>query len=48
MREYIGLCSHCGNEVFCLDGFFNGTLTDDKNIVCFDCQSSQNVKKKEE
>lgn len=37
MKELVGYCSVCGKEVFCLDGFFNGIVTEKKEIVCFDC-----------
>lgn len=44
MRELIGSCSICGRELFCLDGFFNGTYTDDNKIVCFDCHTAKEEK----
>lgn len=37
MRELVGSCSICKREIFCLDGFFSGVYTDDKKIICFDC-----------
>ncbi|WML47747.1 hypothetical protein RCG23_20750 [Neobacillus sp. PS3-34] len=37
MKELVGLCSQCGKEVFCLDGFFSGIVTEDKKILCFEC-----------
>lgn len=37
MKELVGLCSLCGKELFCLDGFFNGVHTDDKRVICFEC-----------
>jgi hypothetical protein len=40
MKELIGRCSCCGKELFCLDGFFNGVYTDEKKIVCFDCENA--------
>ncbi|WP_462411985.1 hypothetical protein [Neobacillus sp. Marseille-QA0830] len=46
MKEFIGNCSCCNKEIFCLDGFFNGILTETKEIYCFDCHET--LKKKEE
>ena len=44
MKELVGLCSCCGKEVFCLDGFFNGIISEDKKIYCFDCQDNHEKK----
>ncbi len=37
MKELIGTCTSCSKEVFCLDGFFNGVHTDEKELYCFEC-----------
>ncbi|SFE32470.1 hypothetical protein [Alteribacillus iranensis] len=37
MKEKVGHCSRCGKEVFCLDGFLNGVLDEEKNLFCFEC-----------
>ncbi|CRK83872.1 hypothetical protein [Neobacillus massiliamazoniensis] len=37
MRELVGTCTCCNKDIFCLDGFFNGVITDEKEIYCFDC-----------
>ncbi|MBS4215913.1 MULTISPECIES: hypothetical protein [Neobacillus] len=37
MKELVGLCKCCGKEIYCLDGFFNGVITEDKQSYCFDC-----------
>jgi hypothetical protein len=39
LKELVGRCSCCGKELFCLDGFFNGTYTDNKEIICFECKT---------
>jgi hypothetical protein len=46
MKELVGFCKHCSREVFCLDGFFNGVLTEEKEIFCFECHTM--MEKKEE
>lgn len=37
MKELVGMCKNCNKDIFCLDGFFNGVLTEDKEIFCFEC-----------
>jgi hypothetical protein len=37
MRELVGACTCCNKDIFCLDGFFNGVITDEKEVYCFDC-----------
>lgn len=41
IKELVGTCSHCGKDLYCLDGFFNGVFgTDKKEVFCFDCAES--------
>ena len=37
MKELVGTCSCCGKDIYCLDGFFNGVITDEKQSYCFTC-----------
>lgn len=37
MTELVGNCCNCGKEVFCLNGFLNGILAEDKQLLCFEC-----------
>jgi len=37
MKELVGTCKCCDKEVYCLGGFFNGVVSDNKEIYCFDC-----------
>lgn len=37
LRELVGTCSCCNKEVYCLDGFLNGVLSDEKYIYCMEC-----------
>ncbi|WP_197031385.1 hypothetical protein [Bacillus sp. UNC438CL73TsuS30] len=47
MRELVGSCKCCNKEIYCLDGFFNGIHTKDKEIYCFDCYESEEKKEKD-
>ncbi|SFQ81494.1 MULTISPECIES: hypothetical protein [unclassified Bacillus (in: firmicutes)] len=42
MKEFIGKCKTCGKELFCLEGFFNGVVNEDKTVSCFECMEQQN------
>jgi hypothetical protein len=46
LKELVGTCKCCKKEVYCLDGFFNGILTEEKETFCFECHES--LSKKEE
>jgi hypothetical protein len=46
MKELIGMCKCCSKEIYCLDGFFNGIHTEEKEIYCFQCY--ENLTKKKE
>ncbi|WP_338447854.1 hypothetical protein R4Z09_16560 [Niallia oryzisoli] len=37
MKELVSTCCECGKDIYCLNGFFNGVLTDDKKTLCYDC-----------
>ncbi|WP_275695582.1 hypothetical protein [Fredinandcohnia quinoae] len=42
MKELVGTCSGCGKEIYCLEGFFNGVVSDDKKTIkCFDCAEEE-------
>lgn len=43
MKELVGSCVSCGRDLFCIDGFFEGFILDDKNL-CINCYEK---KKKE-
>ena len=38
MRELVGYCKDCQKEIYCLDGFLNGVILDDKTIICYSCE----------
>ncbi|WP_180960286.1 hypothetical protein [Neobacillus cucumis] len=46
MKELVGVCSECGKEVYCLDGFLNGVHTPNKELYCFDCFETHVLQKK--
>lgn len=37
MQELVGKCAVCQKDVYCTDGFLNGIINDQKNLICFDC-----------
>ncbi|WP_127588456.1 M55 family metallopeptidase [Paenibacillus koleovorans] len=39
MRELVGECTNCQRPVYCEDGFLNGTVTEDRGLLCFECAS---------
>ncbi|WP_169507508.1 hypothetical protein [Paenibacillus harenae] len=45
MRELVGSCKECGKDIYCLDGFLNGIVLEDKSIVCFDCSEPEQAGK---
>lgn len=38
MKELVGYCKNCQKEIFCLEGFLNGVLLDDKTLLCYSCE----------
>lgn len=46
LRELVGICKCCNKDIYCLDGFLNGVLTEEKEIHCFECY--ENLKEKKE
>ncbi len=45
MQELVGYCKYCKSPVYCLDGFFNGVIIENKEICCFLCQANENKEK---
>ncbi|MFS0864216.1 hypothetical protein [Fredinandcohnia sp. 179-A 10B2 NHS] len=46
MKELVGNCSDCGKEIYCLEGFINGVVSDDKKeLRCFVCADSETKNK---
>jgi hypothetical protein len=44
MKEYAGICSVCGRDIHCQDGFLNGIVNENKTMCCFDCHEELNKK----
>ena len=38
VEEKVGQCSICNKTIYCLDGFLDGVITDDKELLCFSCE----------
>jgi hypothetical protein len=43
MRELVGKCKDCQKEVHCTDGFFNGVVLEQGEILCFSCQEKEGL-----
>lgn len=41
MREWIGTCHSCGTDIYCENGFFNGTVLPGHQYLCFECESEE-------
>jgi hypothetical protein len=41
VRELVGKCIKCEKDLFCLDGFFNGIILENKAILCFECSEEE-------
>ncbi|WP_281252732.1 hypothetical protein [Halobacillus hunanensis] len=41
MKEHVGECSLCEKEIYCLDGFLDGEVSEDKTLYCFECAAKQ-------
>ncbi|MGM0876078.1 MAG: hypothetical protein ACQEWV_15190 [Bacillota bacterium] len=37
MKEQVGACANCKKTIYCLDGFLDGVITEEKNLYCFSC-----------
>ncbi|NQX67701.1 hypothetical protein HQN90_16395 [Paenibacillus alba] len=37
MQELAGLCRECKKEIYCMEGFLTGVLTEDQTLLCFIC-----------
>jgi hypothetical protein len=42
MQELIGFCKYCHKPVYCLDGFFDGVILENREISCFQCDNKLN------
>ena len=41
MREWIGTCKDCGENIYCENGFFNGVVLTNHAYLCFDCEEME-------
>ncbi|WP_461610257.1 hypothetical protein [Cytobacillus kochii] len=42
-KEYLGICSSCGEGIYCHGGFLGGVLEDDGKMICFSCFEEEKV-----
>ncbi|HLQ70622.1 MAG TPA: hypothetical protein VK142_02415 [Bacillota bacterium] len=47
MKEYIGSCHHCGKDIYCENGFFNGVLLPGHIYRCFECDDEISKEQKD-
>ncbi len=40
MLELIGICSNCGKEIYCRDGFLDGVYIEGE-LFCFNCAEKE-------
>jgi hypothetical protein len=40
MKELVGSCVRCVHDVYCTDGFLNGIVLENNNILCFNCKDN--------
>lgn len=36
MKEFVGNCTKCEKEIYCMEGFLNGAILKE-GLFCFDC-----------
>jgi len=44
MKEWIGTCKKCGENIHCENGFFNGVVLPNHEYLCFDCEEMESRK----
>jgi hypothetical protein len=37
MEEKVGTCVGCRKTIYCLDGFLDGVITEEKILFCYSC-----------
>lgn len=45
MKELVAKCVICEKELYCLDGFFNGTFSNEHLPLCFECANLKEMEK---
>ena len=44
MEEFIGSCTICKKEIYCINGFLNGLIQPDGTLRCFSCDKDSFLK----
>jgi hypothetical protein len=47
MVEEVGVCTMCNKTVYCIDGFLNGMLNDQSELLCFHCFDENKISEKD-
>ncbi|MDT3762931.1 hypothetical protein [Priestia filamentosa] len=37
MKELIGVCIECKRDIYCLNGFLDGIIIGNGQLICFPC-----------
>jgi hypothetical protein len=48
MKELVGHCFICQKEVFCMDGFFQGEVSNSGETLCFICAEKKEKESNDE
>ncbi|MDP4551413.1 hypothetical protein Q9251_11025 [Alkalihalobacillus macyae] len=38
MKERVGECANCHKPIYCLDGFLDGVISENRALYCFSCK----------
>jgi hypothetical protein len=41
MKEFVGRCKNCEKDIYCLDGFLNGIILENHEVLCFECEKEE-------
>jgi hypothetical protein len=44
VKELIGVCIECKKEIYCLDGFLDGIISRNGQLICFPCHKKLSSK----
>ncbi|WP_164908552.1 hypothetical protein [Halobacillus litoralis] len=37
MKEWVGVCANCADDIYCKNGFLEGVINEDRTLICFSC-----------
>ncbi|MED3727563.1 hypothetical protein ABEY69_10425 [Priestia filamentosa] len=48
MKEPVGVCIECKRDIYCLDGFLDGIIIRNGQLICFPCNKKLSSKESSE